>query len=152
MSMSSQQPKILIFDDRRKAGPLAEIILATGIHAEITSVIARGIEICGQTDFEAIIVDTDFNRGVGIEFITTLREQNRNQFAPILAMSRAKPQSEIKSTTEAQATGADDFLKRPIKRSKVLNRLTKLLGREVKIIEHSVAKQTTQETQLLNTL
>jgi|GEM_PF-3721100 len=140
--MSSQQPKILIFDDRRKSGPLAEIILATGMYSEITSVIARGIEICEQTDFEAIIVDTDFNRGVGIEFITTLRQQNRNQFTPILAMSRAKPQSEIKSTTEAQATGADDFLKRPIKRSKVLSRLTKLLGREIKIIENSVAKPT----------
>ena len=138
--MSSRQPKILIFDDRRKAGPLAEIILATGMHAEITSVISRGIEICSETDFEAVIVDTDFNRGVGLEFITALRELSRNQFAPVVAMSRAKPQSEIKSTTEAQAAGADEFLKRPIKRSKVLSRLTKILGREIKVIEQPSPK------------
>ena len=88
--MSSQQPKILIFDDRRKSGPLAEIILATGMYSEITSVIARGIEICEQTDFEAIIVDTDFNRGVGIEFITTLRQQNRKGNYFLISEARKK--------------------------------------------------------------
>ena len=143
--MSSEPAKILIFDDRRKAGPLAEIILATGMQPEITSVIARGVELCNEIDFQVVIVDTDFNRGVGIDFITALRDGARNQFTPILAMSRAKPQNEIRSTTEAHAAGADEFLKRPIKRAKVLGRLTKLLGQEVKILERVVTDTPTAD-------
>ena len=117
--------KILVVEDEKHlAEGLRFNLEAEGYEAELSDTGEKALEMAGQTDFDAIVLDIMLPGIDGFEVASNLRA--KEDFTPILMLTARDQPEDVLKGFEA---GADDYLPKPFDLNIFIARLNGLLRR-----------------------
>jgi DNA-binding response OmpR family regulator len=121
---------ILIIDDDPAQRTVVGMILdRVGIQTTGVETATEGGQLLNTGDFKLLILDLMLPDMDGLDFLRTLRQDDRFDSLPVLVLSaRVEPEA----VRKALALGADSYLTKPYLRHSLVDRVTALLAQERK--------------------
>jgi len=115
---------LIVEDAARLADTLRRGLSEDGFTAEVAGTGRASLQRCGETPFDAIILDLGLPDVDGIEVLATLR--GRGWSGPVLVLTA---RDAVQSRVEALDRGADDYLVKPFAYDELVARLRALVRR-----------------------
>jgi putative two-component system response regulator len=123
--MNNKQPLVLLVDDEEQALKLYEAVLASeGITAVRARDGAEAIECFHRYKPDVVVLDVMMPGMDGFEVCRRIRQTQEGNNVPVLMVSAL---GDRKSRVKGLATGASDFLDKPIDKVEFITRLNNLL-------------------------
>ena len=120
------QKLLLIDDDTRLAGMVADYLRAQGYGVDTAPTLAAGREVLRQGGHDALLLDLMLPDGDGLDLTRELRADARTRRLPLLMLTaRGEPMDRIVGLE----LGADDYLPKPFEPRELLARVKALLRR-----------------------
>jgi DNA-binding response OmpR family regulator len=117
---------LLIDDDARLAGMVADYLGAAGFEVERAGSLAAGRGALARGDFDVLVLDLMLPDGDGLDLCRELRAASATRGLPVLMLSaRGEPTDRIVGLE----LGADDYLAKPFEPRELLARVKALLRR-----------------------
>ena len=118
--MSPKPPVLLVDDDEGITFPIATFLEAKGYPVTVTNHGSEGLRLTQTAQFTLIVADIYVDRVTGLDI---LREAKKADSRSAVILMTAK--GSVRTTVEAELSGAFDYLPKPVD----LNRLLKVLQR-----------------------
>ena len=120
------QKLLLIDDDTRLSGMVADYLRAQGYGVDTAPTLAAGRELLRQGGHDALLLDLMLPDGDGLDLTRELRVDARTRRLPLLMLTaRGEPMDRIVGLE----LGADDYLPKPFEPRELLARVKALLRR-----------------------
>ena len=131
--MSGTTSNILIVDDDPAVREVLAILLeAEGFVVEEAEDSAAGLERLARGGIDLVLVDMMLPGVDGLEFCRAVRSRPATAYLPIILVSAS---IERTAREVALASGADDFLAKPIDSTDLYNRIQTWLGARQRLLE-----------------
>jgi len=127
---------ILIIDDERQAlALLSEVLKEVGYNTYACDTTDRGLKVLRERHPDLVLLDMEIENSEAIELLNSIREADPEVLVIVTSTFDARSKAE-----EAVASGAYDFLEKPLEANRVLlavkNALeTKELKKEIKVLK-----------------
>lgn len=118
--------RILVIEDQIKlAGALAENLKANGYSADLAGTLEDANDFVAVTQYEAVLLDRGLPDGDGLDWLRNLRRGG--SCTPVIFMTAERP--ELDDRVEGLDAGADDYIVKPFETPELLARLRAVLRR-----------------------
>lgn len=123
---------LIVEDEKRLAATLADLLEASGYHADISRNGAEGLELANTNLYDAVILDVMLPGIDGFEVVQRLR--NNHIMTPVLMLTA---RSELEDRVRGLDLGADYYLTKPFENAEFLACLRTVLRRPADIVSDS---------------
>ena len=116
--MSKTLPVLLVDDEEEITFPIATFLEAKGYPVTVTNSGSEGLRLAGAAQFPLIVADIYIDRVTGLEILKAAKKAMPSS-AVILMTARGS----VRTTVEAETSGAFDYLPKPIDLNELLQTL-----------------------------
>jgi CheY-like chemotaxis protein len=129
-------PRLLVIDDDESVCAFVEAALQGVAHVTRALSSEAGLNLVGEREFDAVLIDNGLPDLSGVELIRLIRSDPKTLTLPlVLFTGETSPEVE----RDARHAGADDFLAKPVEPVLLEERVLALLHRETRSFPASVA-------------
>lgn len=127
MSVNLRSAKVLIIDDEERNRKLLEVLVQADGHATVLAASGdRGIELAVSEQPDVVLLDLMMPGMDGFEVVQRLKRNTVTRSLPIIIVTAL---DDVASNRRILASGADEFICKPVDRWELSLRLSRLLGR-----------------------
>ena len=113
----SEKPAVLLVDDEEEITyPIATFLEARGYSVRVTNEGSEGLRLASTAQFPLIVADIYIDRVTGLDILKAAKET-----VPSCAVILMTAKGSVRTTVEAESSGAFDYLPKPVELSDLLH-------------------------------